>query len=95
MKIISLVLIIASFLMLLMGVFLLATGKRYPGNAGKISTVNGIGQIILGVYGTTLGIIYQFVTMSKNLMLVLFIIGVIIINVFQFIYRKRVQNKDN
>ncbi|MGL4656446.1 MAG: hypothetical protein ACRCWM_11315 [Sarcina sp.] len=92
MKTISIVLIVASFLMLVMGIFLLAVSKRYPGDSGKISKVNGIGQIILGIYGTILGIVYQFVTMSKTLMLVLFIIGIIVINVFQITYRKKVQN---
>ncbi|MGL4450956.1 MAG: hypothetical protein ACRCTZ_07185 [Sarcina sp.] len=92
MKTISLVLIIASFLILVMGIFLVAMSGRYQGDTRKISKINGLGQMILGVYGTLLGLIYQFVEMSKSVILVLFIIGVILINVFQTVYRKRVQN---
>ncbi|MGL4759913.1 MAG: hypothetical protein ACRCWG_00400 [Sarcina sp.] len=89
MKTISIVLIAASFIMILMGIFLIAMSTRYSGNTGKISRVNGIAQIILGIYGTTLGVIYQFVDMSRNLMLILFIIGIVVINVFQIMYKKK------
>ena len=93
MKTISIVLIAASFLMILMGIFLVAMSMRYPGDTGKISKVNGIGQIVLGLYGTTLGVIYQFVSMSRNLLLILFIVGIVLINVFQITYKKRVQGR--
>ncbi|WP_297520086.1 hypothetical protein [uncultured Clostridium sp.] len=91
MKSISIVLIIASFLMIVMGIFLMAMSKRYSGSNGKISKVNGISQIVLGIYGTTLGIIYQFASMSKNLMLILFIIGIVGINIVQITYKRKIQ----
>ena len=91
MKAISIVLIVASFLILVMGIFSIAISSRYSGNTGKISRVNGIGQMILGIYGGTLAILYQFASMSKNLMLLLFAVGVIVISIVQVAYRKKIQ----
>lgn len=91
MKEISIVLIVASFLILVMGIFSIAISSRYSGSTGKISRVNGVGQIILGIYGATLAILYQFIGMSKNIMLILFAIGVIVISIVQVVYRKKLQ----
>ncbi|WP_297436766.1 hypothetical protein [uncultured Clostridium sp.] len=91
MKSVSIVLLIASFLLVIMGLFLIVMSSKSQNEAIKSSKVNGIGNLVLGLIGTTIAIIYQFVEMDKNIILVLFFGSAVIISVIQILVKRKLK----
>lgn len=88
MKSVSIVLLVASFLLVLMGIFLIVMSSKASNADIKNSKVNGIGNLLLGIIGTTLAIIYQFVTLDKDIILGIFLGSAIIINIVQIFFKR-------
>ena len=91
MKSVSIVLLIASFLLVIMGLFLIVMSSKSQNEAIKSSKVNGIGNLVLGLIGTTIAIIYQFVEIDKNIILVLFFGSAVIISVIQILVKRKLK----
>lgn len=78
MKISSIIILAASFLLIVVGIILFANKKRFEGEnqKGKYSAkyiqCNAIGNILIGLAGTILGVIDNFV--SGNSIKIIFVI---------------------
>lgn len=95
MKTISIVLFIASLLIMAIGIFLLVS-KNYFSNIGDESKykgsavkINAIVNICIGIAGIILATINQIFNIEKNIILILFVIVIVLGNVIQFILKKR------
>lgn len=81
MKISSIIMLAASFFLIVVGIILFANKKRFDGEnqRGKFSAkyiqCNSIGNIIIGFLGTILGVIDNFV--NGNFIKILFVIVLI------------------
>lgn len=95
MKTVTIVLLIVSALLVLMGIFLLSTKNQYAvsDKGSKYSAVavkiNAIGNIIVGVLGGILALVYQFVEIQKNVLLFIFLAMIIIVNIIQGLLKKK------
>lgn len=95
MKTISIVLLIASLLIMAIGIFLLVS-KNYFSNIGDESKykneaikINAIVNIVIGIAGILLATINQIFNIEKNIILIIFVIVIILGNIIQFSLKKR------
>lgn len=93
MKSVTIVLLIASLLLMIMGIFLIVVSRSSKEKAIRASIVNGIGNLVLGTVGAILAVIYQFITIDKEIMIGIFLGSAILISIIQLIFKRNVKNK--
>lgn len=93
MKSVTIVLLIASLLLMIMGIFLIVVSRSSKEKVIRASIVNGIGNLVLGTVGAILAVIYQFITIDKEIMIGIFLGSAILISIIQLIFKRNVKNK--
>lgn len=88
MKSVSMVLLIASIFLVIMGIFLIAVSRSSKEVQIRKSAINGVGNICLGSVGIILAVVYQITTMDREVAIGIFFGAAIIINVLQWVFKR-------
>lgn len=89
MKSVTIILLLASIVIVIIGIFIMSVGSSSKSKQMKrYSIINGIGNLVLGLIGTTLAIVFQFADLNKEIVIVIFLIAAVIINLVQLVFKK-------